>query len=574
MFIEFQELELSNFLSYGKSPTIINLNTHPTTLLLGESGSGKSSIPNALSFCLFDDTFRGVQKAQLINSDNGKNCYVKTKFRIGSDKYEIKRGIKPNVLEVTKNGNALGRDSKVNDLQSHIEQNILKFDKKTFNQIVSLAEVNFVPFMLLPAKDRRTFVEKVLGVEIFSVMNALLKVRAKETADSCDSMELKTRNIEEKVNIHQEYIEKAKKENKEKLEEHKSEIKTLEDKKKKIESKVQELKENELQPLLSQLEKFQEIQDQLAEVELKLKKIEITTNNEKKKRKNIEEGDTCLSCGQKLPKEKIQTQLQEIDEKLETLQQQTEKGEKVKQELEKKKSKFKLDNEKLEEVKDKINEGEIKIRQCVDQIKFHQKEMQKYESGKATNVKEILTEIKQLEEEKENIQEQLSELYKQKEINQVALQLLKDDGIKAEIIRSYIPKINLYVNRFLENMGYDVSFHLNHEFEEQIRTRGKESFSYNSFSAGQRQRIDLALLFTWRAIAKSRNSVSTNLLFLDEVVDSHLNVESTESVIDMFQGELFKGINVFVISHKRDIATKFRKVINFELRNGFTQVSQ
>ena len=573
MYIEFEELEISNFLSYGKTPTVIPLNTHPTSLLNGESGAGKSAIPNGLSFCLFDDTFRSIKKSQLINSENGKACLVQTKFRIGSDKYIIRRGIKPNILEVIKNGHQLNKDAKVSDLQSHIENNILRFDKRVFHQIVSLAEVNFIPFMVLEAKDRRSFVEKVLGAEIFSVMNSILKIQVKELEGKMEQLQHQSRSTQDKIEIHKKYVEKVKEENKEKAKELESEItdqKTL-----KIEAlkEIEEIKENELKPLQGKNKEVAALEEKLEDTTSKIAKLETTLSQAKKRISFLEDNDVCPTCEREFSKEAKDKELKELKAKQSTCETNLEKGRQLRDSTKTEIQEINQRNREITKIIEKINGEEFKVKQCDNQIASLTKQLEKLKGSKAENLQEMLQEIKDLEKEDGKVQEEIEELTHTREVQNVSLQFLRDDGIKAEIIRKYIPKINLYVNKFLESMGFDILFHLNHEFDEEVRSRGREGFSYNSFSAGQRQRIDLALLFTWRAIAKLRNSVSTNLLFLDEVLDSHLNVEATEAVVDMFQSDLFKGTNVFVISHKKDIAGKFSRIMNFEMKNGFTRVS-
>ncbi len=573
MFIEFTAIRLQNLLSYGKTPTEIILNSSPTTLFLGENGSGKSSIPNILSFVLFKDTFRGIQEHQLVNSENAKNAMGEVDFRIGSDKYTIRRGLKPSKLEVIKNGNALSQDSGVQHLQSKIENEILQMDKKTFSQIVSLAEVNFTPFLQLPAGARRLFVEKALGLEIFSTMNSILKVRVKDTQTLCDSLQSQINTIDEKVQIHRQYIEKAKQENKEKVAELREQIKDLQDKKQIYITEL-ESTQAQLEPFMEEASQFQELNQKALQVKVKLAKVETTLRNEEARKHSIKSESICPTCEQPLPKKVVQSKIAQIDANIAALTEELKKGNKIRESVEKEISEFQNNDEEITRLRAIELEQNVNLRSCADQIKMLEKEIPKYSVSKSANIKDILNEISELEQNKEKLEQQLSELWNNREIQDVSLQLLKDDGVKAEIIRKYIPKINQYINGYLEEMNFNTGFYLNHEFEEEIRARGKEIFSYNSFSAGQRQRIDLALLFTWRALAKSRNSVNTNLLFMDEVLDSHLNLQSAEMVSDCLSGPLFKGTNVFVISQKPDLAPKFHRIVNFELVNGYTRVTQ
>jgi len=572
VFIEFQKLRVSNFLSYGKTPTEIVLNRTNTTLLLGDSGAGKSSIPNAISFVLFDDTFRSIRKGQLVNSTNEKNCLVELDFKIGKRQYTVRRGIKPNLLEIFVDGVPLDKQYKVNDFQDYLEKDILKFDKKTFHQIVSLAEVNFVPFMQLEAKDRRTFVEKVLGVEIFSFMNALLKAKKKETIDRIHFLDTRSDGISEKIKIHTDYIEKKKSESKQRLKEVKVEIEETSARNSAAEKELTKIRDVELPPIIANLPKKKDTQALLEKATEQLGKVDAKIHDHMRRFELLNQ-EKCSTCSRPFSKEKAAEQKKIIAAKLEELNLVAAKGKKVKHKLKKKLEMIEEKHDQIRAIRTKMENKTFAIKQFTSSIEKLTQQSIRLKEAKEDNVQDIVTEIEALQLELKGDQKETKKLKNLSEIHDTALQLLKDDGVKAEIVRKYIPKINLYVNKYLQSMGLEVSFHLNQDFDEVVKTRGKESFSYNSFSAGQRQRIDLALLLTWRSLARARNSINTNLLFLDEVLDSHLNVEATESLVEMFNAKLFKGTNIFVISHKRELATKFTRVLNFELRNGFTKVS-
>ena len=572
MLIRFQELELSNFLSYGKSPTIIDLDKSPNTVLIGDSGSGKSAIPHAISFCLFDDTLRGIQKAQLVNSENKKSCYVQVKFQIGSDEYAVKRRIKPNKLNIQKNGEDIGVDFKVADLQKHLEQDILKLDKKTFYQVVSLTEVNFTPFMQLPAKDRRAFIEKILGIEIFSIMNTILKTKIKETSFQISELDSQVENLEEKIDIHKSYIKKAKKDNKSKVQEIIKTYKKVQSQKKNLLPSIDELKEKVLESRGLKKQKLLAAQ-KVTEINNELNSLECDLEDLKLSQERILKDTICIECGQPIPKSSIQEKISKSNNKIESIKKKIKTLEKEFKTADKKFQSYKNVDSELEESESLLFEKVTEFKRLKDRMNLLESEKKKLSSNKTKDIGEIQSKINELRSSIRKSQKELSSLHSKSEIQKICLNMLKDGGIKSEIIRNYVPKINSFMNKYLSEMELDVSFKLNEEFDERIDTRGKESYSYNNFSAGQKQKIDLALLFTWRSIAKSLNSVNTNLLFLDEVVDSHLNSEATEPLIDMFQGDLFKGTNVFVISHKREIANKFHKVINLKLENGFTQIS-
>lgn len=573
MFIEYKAVRLSNFLSYGKTPTEIILNAAPRTLLLGDFGSGKSAIPNAIDFCLFDDSFRNVQKAQVVNSINGKNCVVEVDFRIGADEYTVRRGVKPNIFDIIKNGNPLPKDSNSRNFQKELETNILRHNQKVHSQIVSIGEFNFVGFMRLPAAERRAFVEKALSLEIFSLMNVVLKTRIKETQEIVNSLNSEVSSLENEILIHEQYIQKARQENKEKLKELDAEIKGFEAEIKKHQEAKTKI-EAELIPLVELKEQVAAYDSQINDIDFKIKQLDITVQREERKKTTLQEDHVCPTCNRELPKdpEAIAEQIKAIDDTLGNLARQREKGTSKRSELVQARDDLGYDESLIEEIQGRITQETMQIRGLKDKITFRENEKPKY-SAQATNVKEIEKEIKTITKQVDGKKAELAVLVRKRNVQDVSLSLLKDDGVKAEIIRNYMPKVNLYMNKFLQNMGMDVAFHLNEEFEETITTKGKESYTYYSFSSGQRQIIDLALLLTWRSVAKSRNSVNSNLLFIDEIMDSHLNDEAAENVADMFGSDLFKGNNIFIISHKRELASKFPNTINFQMVDGFTQVS-
>ncbi len=572
MFIEHQYIQLSNFLSYGKAPTRIELNKYPSVLFVGQNGAGKSGVQDALSFVLWDDIPRGVKKGQLVNATNQKNCVVEHGFRIGKDSYVIKRSIKPNDLQIMMNGSLIPRDSKVPDLQKYLEQVILRSDRKSYNQIVSLAEGNFTPFMHLEAKDRRIFVDKVFGVGIYTAMNTMLGVESRALDTHIADLGKEVRNIDEKIKIHESYIEKNKTENKQKLEETHSEISELKSKKEAVDEDIKTEKE-ELETLKQGLPDRKEVQTKLNEVRDKISKVQVRIATEEKKLRLIEENSMCPTCEREFSQEYISKERQRIELQLKEYSDTLEKGKVLKTKFENRIIEIETQSKEIESASAKLKSKEFTSKQYQSNIERLEKQIDKLEEASNEGDEDVLKEMTTLRAEKDEVSEEEAKSIRLRELYRIAAPLLKDDGIKAEIVRKYIPMINAYTNKFLEAMGYDLSFYLNKDFDEEIRTRGKESYTYNSFSRGQRQRIDLALLFTWRQVAKMRNSISSNILMLDEILDSHLSEESTEAVLDMLQSDLFKDTNIFVVSQKRDLSAKFAKTYRFDLVDDFTQVS-
>lgn len=557
-------------LSTGNSFTEIKLNEHHTTVLLGESGSGKSTMLDAISFALFNRPFRNINKSQIVNDINEKNCLVELEFSLGTNEYVIRRGIKPTAFEILCDGKLINQDSHVKDYQEYLEKQILKFNFKSFCQIVVLGASNFTPFMQLKAADRRLIVEGLLDIEIFSVMNLLLKQKVANLKNDVQENEYAISLSNEKILMHQKYLEEISKnkddkikDNLQKIEQNKMQIKT-----------VQETNSNlalDIEKLDVKLEFKKDLEKSITKVESISTKLNDTL---KKLSKNIsfyESNDNCPTCQQDIALEF--------------------KG----LEIEKKRAKIEDCNRGLLQVKANLEKFSIKMEEAtkieaeITEIKTQVNKNNSTIDAINHYIKKIAKETLELKEEVLNFQDvaievlvtQLEVLNKKKEtfsiekaVNDLASSLLKDNGVKARIIKQYLPLINKYTNQFLTAMNFFITFSIDEEFNECIKSCGRNEMSYSNFSEGEKQRIDLALLFTWRKIAKMKNSVNTNLLVLDEVLDSYLDSGATENVLQLLNSDLFRDINYFVISHKESIADKFHATICFTKKKNFSIIAR
>jgi DNA repair exonuclease SbcCD ATPase subunit len=568
--INFTTVRWKNLLSTGNTFTEIPLNSNHTTILLGQSGSGKSTLLDAISFALFNRPFRNINKAQLVNSINEKNCLVEIEFTIGTQSYLVRRGIKPNVFEIICDGVLLNQDSHTKDYQQFLERNILKFNFKSFSQIVVLGASNFTPFMQLKASDRRTIIEGLLDIEIFSVMNSLLKQKTSSLKSDLQENDYSISLAKEKIAMQEKYLQDILKNKDDKINETRLLIETnqvqmsqLNEENEKLRATIQELQQklSFKSELLSQIEHVKSIKN----------KIE---NNIKKTQKEIDflnSNSSCPTCQQGIPDEFKLVQIEAKTGKVSTWQSNSSDADSA-----------------MVNLMTKMEEA-LTIEKEIEKIKFECGKKQSVIDGIQQFIKKLNKDLSCLEEQRNAPQEQTEyldtlkndltkletqkeELLTQKNIQEMATALLKDGGVKSRIIKQYLPLINKHTNIFLNTMNFFVSFHINEEFAESIKSRGRDEFSYENFSEGEKQRIDLALLFTWRTIAKMKNSVNTNLLILDEVLDSYLDTSATENVLHLLNSDMFKDTNIFVISHKDTISDKFHKTIRFTKNKNFSSV--
>lgn len=564
----FKTIRWKNLLSTGNNFIEVKLNNVHTTILLGESGSGKSTMLDAISFALFNRPFRNINKNQIVNSINEKNCVVELEFDVGAKNYLIRRGAKPTVFEIYCDDKLVNQDSHVKDYQQYLEKQILKFNFKAFCQIVVLGASNFTPFMQLKPSDRRIIIEGLLDIEIFSVMNNILKQKISALKTAATENEYAISLAKEKISVHEKYlVELSKnkddkiKDNLIKIENNKNQILELQDSNSAIILKVSELE--------SKLEFKKEVESNIFKINEISKKL---SDNIKKVTKEIsfyETHDNCPTCLQDIVPEFKSNEIVKKQDKIGELQ---EGVSQASSSLEKLNSRLK----EAEVIENELNEFHIQLQKnnsTIDAInqfikKIAKETLELKESVHSSQDQAIDT----LNKEIEVLEKNKEKLSIDKSIHEMATSLLKDSGVKAKIIKQYLPLINKFTNQFLTAMNFFVTFSIDEEFNECIKHRGRDDLSYSNFSEGEKQRIDLALLFTWRKIAKMKNSVNTNLLVLDEVLDSYLDTSATENVLQLLNSDMFKDSNIFVISHKESISDKFHSNIRFTKKKNFSTI--
>jgi DNA repair exonuclease SbcCD ATPase subunit len=569
--IVFKSVQWKNFLSTGNSPNKVLLNKSQTTLIIGKNGEGKSTILDALCFSLFGKPFRNINKGQLVNSINGKGCSVEVEFDINGKEYKIVRGIKPNVFEIWQDGEMINQDAASRDYQKILEQQILKLNYKTFTQVVILGSASFVPFMQLPTSQRREVIEDILDIRIFSTMNSLLKEKVQETKDAIAKVENEISTAKTKVDAQTQLIKtinEAKTSAIEtivtKIAANNAEILSAEGEIESILSQIDTLKAsiNDKETVTEDIDKAKSIRSKL------LQKIETCEHNTE----FFSEHDVCPSCNQDIAEEYKQAIVQDLNKKLE------DNNSKI-GELETVLTKLNTQLSKITEIQSQITDKNIELstrNSTITLLNKQIKEMQvEIESAKTdtTNIDEEKAKLKELATEAITKIHTKTTLQEQRNLEEVANILLKDTGIKTAIIREYLPIMNKLINKYLQAMDAYIHFELDEAFNESVKSRFRDDFTYASFSEGEKMRIDLAILFTWRQIAKMKNSVNTNLLLLDEIFDSSLDTAGTDYFLNLMN-QFGENTNIFVISHKGDqLFDKFRSVIRFEKRNDFSVIA-
>ena len=567
--ITFKYVRWKNFLSTGNNFTEIQLDRSPTTLIIGENGAGKSTILDALCFTLFNKPFRNISKKQLINSVNGGSTEVEVEFSVGKKEVKVVRSIKPNKFEIWVNGVEINQAANARDHQKYLEQQIMGLNFRSFTQVVILGSSTFVPFMQLPTKARREVVEDILDIKIFSLMNFLLKHKTKELNDEIRNVDYQFDLTKEKVALQEKFIAEVVNNKSTIITENKAKVSENEQT---ITSKQEEIitLENKKVELSYDAEEQTKIEDKLR----KLSKTEAALQNKRgehdRQIKFFQNNDECPTCEQTITDATKQTQIESRTTKIGELE--TAIGDIDRMESE---EQSRLD--KILEALTTIREHDVeiaKIRSSISELESFnvklQKDIETYESGSVSDedrerLVELKTQIKLIDEQK-------SKLNEDKFYIDIAKNLLQDTGIKTKIVKQYLPIMNKLVNTYLSSMDFFVQFHLDENFNETIKSRFRDEFSYASFSEGEKMRIDLALLFTWRAIAKMKNSTNTNLLILDEIFDSSLDGTGTDDFLKILN--TFHDQNVFVISHKQDMLfDKFRSVIKFEKVKNFSRIA-
>lgn len=568
--IVFKKLSWKNFLSTGNQPNTVLLNKSTTTLIIGKNGEGKSTILDALCFALFGKPFRNINKNQMINSINGKNALVEIEFSIGQKEYKIIRGIKPNVFEIWLDGAMVNQDAASKDYQKILEQQILRLNYKTFTQVVILGSASFVPFMQLTNAQRREVIEDILDIKIFSTMNQLLKEKQNATKDEIVRVESELSLAKQRVESQNAIIKTLSTAKEEsinailgKITSNEETIKTTNLFVSNLSTEISELREkiSTRDELDSDIEKAKHLRSKLSS------KIEDCENN----KVFFDENHVCPSCTQEITEDHKVKVLGEIHQRI------AEDNKKVK-ELESALSKLQTQLQQITEVTVQIADKTIELsthNSAITILNRQNAEMRtEIETSKTdtANINEEKQKLKQLAQEALANINRKNELDAEKELYDVSGILLRDTGIKTAIIREYLPVMNKLINQYLNQMDSYIHFELDESFNETIKSRFRDEFTYASFSEGEKMRIDLAILFTWRQIAKLKNSVNTNLLMLDEIFDSSLDVNGTDYFLNLMN-TLGDHASVFVISHKGDqLFDKFRSVIKFEKRNDFSVI--
>lgn len=566
--ILFKVVRWQNFLSTGNIMTEIPLNANKTTLIVGENGAGKSTILDAISFCLFNKPFRKINKPQLLNTITGRDLLVEIEFDIGRDEYKIVRGIKPTVFEIYVNGNLLNQDAASKDYQELLEKTILRMNHKSFCQVVVLGSASYVPFMQLPAGQRREIIEDLLDLNIFTSMNGLLKDRVSVNNQEIQMILNEKKVIQTKIELITEHISSITESSENRLKDAEEALVETKDEYLHLisERKIIETVTSELELEVAGAKAVEKRKNKLNEVKFK---IEAKLEELNKRDKFYHDNENCPTCKQNI----------DLDHKKKIAEENLEKQNEYAAAIVTAKNELAEVDKQLKryvKLRDEIQKSNIELSQLNVKIQNNQYTMKRLETAieKIKEEKNTLdaSKISELEAQLADNEAKYTELFEDKNIFAAAALILKDGGIKSKIIKQYVPIINKLINKYLSAMDFFVQFELNEQFEETIKSRFRDDFSYSSFSEGEKMRINLAVLFTWRSVAKQRSSVSTNLLIMDEVFDSSLDANGTEEFIKILNG-LTQDTNTFIISHRTgQLYDKFEKVIRFTKVSNFSKV--
>ena len=569
--IVFETIKWKNFLSTGNHFTQVTLNDNSTNLIIGSNGSGKSTVLDALTFSLFGKPFRKINKGQLVNTTNEKDCITEVEFKIGTISWKIRRGIKPNIFEIWRDGNVMDQFSHSNDQQKWVEQNVLKMNYKSFTQIVILGSSTFVPFMQLTGNNRRDVIEDLLDIRIFSSMNLVMKDKMRVIRDEVKTLDLKSESLSDKFKMQQDFIEEIEQRGKDNIKSNEDKIKIL---KIEVETHIEqnELIEARVVDLLEEQKELTGASDKLVKLNNYKGKISNKVATITKEHKFFTDNTVCPTCTQQIEEsfrvnriDDAQTKAKELQSGYKELEQA------IKKEQERERLFTQLSQE-ITKLNHDISQNNTRINLKQRQIRDFEHEIQTITS----QFENRNTEHEKLDQYENDLKETREKIFSKKEnlsYYDFVFGLLKDGGVKRKIIKKYLPLINQQVNKYLQMMDFYINFKLDEEFNESIQSPIHEDFSYASFSEGEKMRIDLSLLFTWREIAKLKNSVNTNLLIMDEVFDSSLDGMGTEEFIKIIN-YVIKDANIFVISHKSGLQDTFRNVIRFDKLKGFSSIMQ
>lgn len=568
--ILFKKIRWRNFLSTGDKFTEVQLNLNDSTLVVGQNGAGKSTLLDALAFSLFGKPHREIKKAQLVNSINGKNAVVEVEFSIGKQEFKVVRGIKPNKFEIWQNGNMINQDSNARDYQKFLEQNVLKLNHKSFHQIVVLGSSSFIPFMQLPTNHRREVIEDLLDINVFSKMNMLLRERIGKVREDLKDTNYQLDLIKDKISVQHKYISDVKDLNNDIIDEKTKKIETLN-------NEINELQQANIEAT-ERIEAHDWIKDKLSKAHDKKQALlqysaqfKQQVNTVVKEARFYDENDSCPTCSQ------------DIDpilksKKIELAKTRAEELQKAMDDASSKSSVVEQDIERLNQYQEQVAEWSTNLLANNRTISRIQGEIQNLRNeinemqGKDGDVAQAQASLDTLVSDKDAYTERKLTLMDLRTYNEAVSEMLKDTGIKTKVIKQYLPVMNKFVNQYLQTLDFFVSFHLDENFNEIIKSRHRDEFNYASFSEGEKQRIDLSLMFTWRQIARMKNSTSTNLLILDETFDSSLDNDGIDNLMKILS-TMDDKTNVFVISHKGDVLdNKFRNKIEFIKDHNFSRI--
>jgi DNA repair exonuclease SbcCD ATPase subunit len=567
--ITFETIRWKNFLSTGNQFTEINFVKSSTTLIVGTNGSGKSTLLDALTFVLFGKAFRNINKPQLINSTNEKDCVVEIDFQIGTIQWKVRRGIKPNIFEIYRDGQLLDQSSSATDQQKAFEQSVLKMNYKSFTQIVILGSSNFVPFMQLSPAHRAEVIDDLLDIKILSSMSSILKDKIRSVKDEVRTLELKKESLKDKVEMQNNFIEELENQGKQNIENRKFKTVKLMDEidvymkenatiEENVFSFTKELEEVNNAP--EKLKKLGNLKGKLSQ------KVSVIT----KEHKFFTENTVCPTCTQEIDEEFRLNKIGESQKRAKDLRNGYDELEQAIRNEEIRERHFLKISKNITSLTHEISQNNTRISGHQRQIRDLENEIQRI----TEQLENRNTEHEKLETYKNDLQTSFDDLSEKKQLinyYDFSYSLLKDSGVKSKIIKKYLPLINQQVNRYLQMMDFYINFTLDGEFNETVQSPIHEDFSYNSFSEGEKQRIDLALLFTWREVAKFKNSTNTNILIMDEIFDSSLDGYGTEEFLKIIR-YVIKDANIFVISHKTGMEDKFESVIRFQKKKNFSSI--
>ena len=567
--ILFEKIRWKNFLSTGNQYTEISFTEHPTNLIIGTNGAGKSTLLDALTFSLFGKPFRKINKPQLVNTVNEKDCNVEVEFSIGNTKWKVVRGIKPNVFEIFRDDNALNQSAAALDQQKWFEQNVIKMNYKSFTQIVILGSSTFVPFMQLTATNRRDVIEDLLDIRIFSSMNNLMKDKIREVKDQIKVLDLKKESLIDKVKMQENFIEEIESRGKENIKSKEVRISELLIEENNLMNDNAYIEEDVFK-LTKEIEGLDSAKEKLRTLGNLKGKISNKVSTITKEHKFFTQNTVCPTCNQDIEETFRINRIKDAQDKAKELQSGYKELEQAINKEEERERQFTTLSKEITTLTHGISQNNIKIAGCQRQVRDLESEIQRV----TDNLANRNTEHEKLTTFKDNLKTTYDELAQRKDtINyyDFSYSLLKDGGVKTKIIKKYLPLINQQVNRYLQLMDFYINFSLDEEFNETVQSPIHEDFSYSSFSEGEKMRIDLALLFTWREVARMKNSVNTNLLIMDEVFDSSLDGFGTEEFLKIIRF-VIKDANIFVISHKESLHDKFADVIRFDKVKGFSRM--